>query len=736
MKKLIPIIIVLVFIAGKSSILAKNEEEIKIDGKALVGASVVNQDRESSKFFEYRAVPEGFSFSLFDISAEKAGLYLNFSATRVRQDDERYNISLGRYGRFNVYFEWDKIPHRFSFEGKTLYLEPQPGVLSLSDQIQKNLQDTIGDSGRNLTQGMDILSGYLTGSHEIGLELIRRKGILGLDYDLSAPIQFNLKLQEEKKEGNRAIGAPLGFGNVMEVPEPVDHTTKQIEAKLSYSKEWINLNAGYSASIFENNIIRLQWDNPYRLTDQIQPFPLADLIGNGSATGQLSLPPSSSAQKLFLNGTFRILKSTRLNTSLSYGVFSQDEKLLPYTVNTGLEQFYSNALNPPRETAHAKAGIGSMNFTLNSRITKQVILNAGYKYYEFNNKTEELSIPGYSRLDQVWVAAPFILEPLGYTHSSLYGDLTISIIRNTSFKIGYYSKTVERTRGSEDNGKNTDDTFSISLNASPLSWAVFRGSYIMSKRDWSLEGKKDIYLLREPGSFNFRRYHEAERDRDGVNLFIMISPFGNFQLSATYLLAKDEYKKSEYGLLSNDFYSYSFDLSYAFNNHSLYGFYSREKYTGFQAARKTSLPPYDRISLNPLDDWTAGLTDTFNTFGGGINLNLNKDKLNLDLSYIYSEAEGASDLSTPSGGNPASALDFEKGMDSTTLHAAKARLIWKLSPHISLILGHWYEQYRLEDITRNDLQVDLLRKGFAFYLGALEPDYRYHVSFLQIYYSW
>jgi len=722
--------------AGQSSIFAEEKEEIKIKGKALTGATVINSDQESSKFFEYRDVPKGFSFNLFDISVEKASLYLNFRATRIQQNDERYDISLGKYGKFNVDFEWDKIPHRFSFDGKTVYVEPQSGTLSLSDQIQKNLQETIGDIGSNLAQGMDILSSYLTGAHDAGLNLIRKKGVLHLNYDVSAPIKFNLKLQEENKEGTRAIGAPLGFGNVIEVREPVDHNTKQIEAKLSYSKKWINLDAGYYASIFKNNIIHLQWDNPYRLIDQAQPFPLADLIGNGSATGQLSLPPSNTAQKFFVNGTFRILKATRLHTSLSYGVFSQDEQLLPYTVNTGLGQIFSSALNPPRNSANAKANIASMNFTLNSRFTKHVRLNAGYKYYNFNNKTQELTIPGYSRLDQVWVDSPLMLEPLGYTRSSLFGDLSISIIKNTSFKIGYQSKIIERKIGSEDNGKNTDSTFSISLNTNPLSWVAFRGSYNMSKRDWSLEGKKDLYLLREAGSFNFRRYHEAERERDGVNLFIMISPFNNLDLAATYMLAKDEYKKSEYGLKSNDFHSYSFDLNYVFSDHFLYGFYSREKYTGFQAERETSKPPYDSISLNPLDDWSAELADSINTIGGGINLNLKKDKLNLDLSYAYSEAEGTSDLSTPPGGNPSSVANFEKGIDSTTLHIAKAKLIWKLNPHISLILGHWYEQYSIEDITRNDLQVDMLREGFAFYLGALEPDYKYHVSFLQISYIW
>ncbi|MEW6455423.1 MAG: MtrB/PioB family decaheme-associated outer membrane protein [Acidobacteriota bacterium] len=749
MRKLLNLILIFGIIFGLSilpvSAEEKEKEEVKVKGRAVTGAEDIQTDAKSSKYYEYRDVPRGFYFNLFDLTVERGDRYLNFYANRIRQKDGKYGFSLGDYGKYNVDFEWDKIPHRFSFEGKTLYGELKPGVYTLSDQIQLDAQNAVGDGGLNalryIGKARTLISDFLTGAHDVGLGLIRNKGTLDLTYNPSVPLSINFNASREARKGTRPIGASFGFSHVVEVQEPIDYNTTNVDANLEYSKQWGTLRAGYYASTFENDIQTLIWDNPYRITDQSYHAPVGAYVwGNGSVRGQMALMPSNSAQKFYINSSFKLLKSTRLNGSISYGSFSQNEKLLPYTINTAIVHEYSGALNSPADTANAKANITSMDFTLISKIIKNVYLNAGYRYYNFDNQTHELHLPGYSRFDQVWEEVPVSVEPYKFVQSRYFGDLSFNLIKNTSFKVGYSFYSIERKLGEEDEGKSDEGTLKASIDSNLTDWLLLRVSYLSAKREWSLEGKKDLYLLRLPGSFNFRRYHEANRDREGINFLVGISPIKNLDFSASYMSGKDKYPKSDYGLKTDDFSLYSFDLSYSIGaNSAIYGFYSREEYKGYQGARQTANPPYDKISASTLNDWFATLKDTVDTFGGGLNTYLKKDKINFDLSYTYSKADGTSDLYSPpgrEGTGPDLAANFTKKIDTTTLQTIRARLLWKLRPRFSVALGYWYEQYDLEDITRNDWKVDMLATGYALYLGALEPAYKYHVAFLTFICSW
>jgi hypothetical protein len=148
------------------------------------------------------------------------------------------------------------------------------------------------------------------------------------------------------------------------------------------------------------------------------------------------------------------------------------------------------------------------------------------------------------------------------------------------------------------------------------------------------------------------------------------------------------------------------------------------------------LPPLDVISNDPLNDWTAILVDDTTTYGGGLDLAFMNDRLHLDLSYSHSKTDGKPLLTSPAGGNPDAAITFTEGLDSTEYTVAKAQLIYKFNDRLKMSIGQWYEEYTLDDIFRSDIAVDMVHEGYAFYLGASDPDYKYLVSFVQLIYSW
>jgi MtrB/PioB family decaheme-associated outer membrane protein len=746
MKRLLTLTLTMGMLFGAAVLQASAEDKTKdgwtIKGQAVAGAEGVGETVKSSKFFEYRDVPNSFIFKVFELSLEKGSRYVNLSATRIRQRDARYGASFGDYGKFKIDFVWDKTPHRFSSSARTLYVNAPPpaaapGVYSgsiyyysLSDLIQTNLE-----AQPTYVGAKTLLSNYLTGAHDIDLGLQRNKGALNFAFTPSVPLSFTVSASRETRKGNRAIGSSFGLNNAVETPEPIDYVTTDVNAKIEYAKDRGTIQVGYDISLFDNNFQAMIWDNPYRITDRT--YSGAYSSGDATSRGQMALWPSNNAQRFFASGAYKVFKHTKITGAFSYGIFNQNERLLPYTINTALANPIPdnpfNALQAPRATSKAKANITSFDLSLNSRLARSVYFNAGFRYYDFGNKMEALETPGFAVADQVFTIEAETIEPYSFKRTKAFADLSWNLMRGTSLKVGYAYSTMDRlvgpkVQGSEDN-KSHENSFKLSFDSAPLDWLLVRVSYLNARRKWSLDGTEVIYSP----VFNFKRYYEANRNRDAVTLLLGLSPIKNIDLQLSYMLGNDRYPTSSYGLKADDFRTASADLSYALStNISLYGFYTRELHKGDQASRQSGAI----VSTDTRDDWTAVLKDTVDTLGAGSNIVLVKDKLNLDLSYSFSRVNGTSKFFSPPGGTLGDAVNFTNGLDTTKIQTARCQFHWKFRPNFSIAFSYWYEQYDLNDITRNDYKADLVVLGNGMYLGALEPGYVYHVGSIKFIYSW
>ncbi len=755
MKRTLIVIFAIGLLAGLAVIPAlaqdKPKEETIVSARAVAGVENVGETNRSSKFYEYRDVPNGFFFRDFDLNVLKGDKYFTMNLSRILQRDARYTLSAGSFGKFKADFTYDMTPHRFSFEAETLYTQGTPptgpGVFAgrsfyygISDQIQASLEALAPSSPPTTAEysaARAALSGYLTGVHGIPLGLQRNKGTLNLEYTPSVPLTFSLDLSRETRKGTRAIGASYGLNNAVEMPEPIDFVTNDVKAKVELDKPWGMIRGGVDVSLFENNNGAMIWDNAYRLTDRT--YSGAYSTGLGTSKGQMALWPSNNAETIFFNGAVKVLKHTRINGAFSYAVFSQNAALLPYTINTALTASYADALSAPRATSEAKAHVASFDLSLNSRLFRtnafSGYLNAGYHSYDFANKTAPLDNPGFAVADQIWTAEENPIEPHSFLSARAYADLTFGLVENTTLKFGVARSWMDRQTGGEVEGagedKSHEDMFRASVDTNPTDWFLARISILTSKRKRDFDSTEILY---DP-AFNFKRYYDANRDRDAVNFLVGFTPVRNLDLELAYTRGKDVYPTTDYGLKDDTFKTYSADLTYALGKKgSVYGFYTHELHDANQASRQSGAT----FSTNTADDWTLLLQDKVDSFGGGYNAALIKDKLDFYLSYTFSNIKGTANFYSPPGGaNLGDAVNFtNNNLDSTKLQILRAQLMYKLSRHFSAAFTYWYEQYNLNDIVRNDYKVDVVVAGNGMYLGALEPGYQYHVGALKFIYTW
>ena len=709
------------------------KDQVVVKGSAVVGAQAVGETERSSKFTEYRDVPRGFIGPFLSLELTKGSRFFRFEGLNVAQADQRVAAELGEYGKFRLDIGYGQIPHRFSNFSATPYVEGPLGVFRLNDVIRSAAEALVPTgTSTNIAAARALVSTFLTSAGPIDLGLLRRKTSLDFAFTPSVPLRWEIAASTETRSGNRPFGASLGFSNAIELPEPIHYRTTNLDTGLEYHTARVTLRAGVAASIFDNSVQTLIWDNPYRITDST--YASAYSAGNGTAHGQMALNPSNDAVRFSLAGSLKPVAGTRLSAAVSYALFNQNERLLPFTINTaipGSDPNAVNALSPPRETAMAKAHVSSLDLTLSSRLAKRVHLSAGFRYYDFANKTEELSIPtGYTRLDQVWENVPIAVEPYSYARTRLFGDVSVDVLKNTTVAVGYTFAGIRRHEGIASTEKNqtNEGTLKFSLDSHPLDWLMVRATYLTSQRDWSLD---DTFVAYAP-TFNFKRYFEASRNRRALNALVGVSPVQGLDIDLSYGFGRDDYPHSDYGLLRDDFDIYSADISYAFNRHqSIYAYYAHEVYASDQAARQSGAA----FSVNPQDDWTADLRDAVNTFGAGQSFEILEDRVRFDLSGSYSKTSGTSVLDSPAGGTPDLAVNFNAPLDTTAWWTVQSSFTLKLTKSLRAMLTYWYEQYVLEDIVRNDVAVDYAAAG-AIFLGALEPGYKYHVGSLRLIYSW
>lgn len=192
------------------------------------------------------------------------------------------------------------------------------------------------------TPGVAVLPGGAGTGNEYDLKT-RRQGLgVGFSKVLSRQWQFDVKLDAEDKQGSRlwgigmtcpsavapgcrpGTGAETGTAILM-LPEPVDSTHSQAEARVTFAGEQLKMSAGYYGSFYQNHNGSLTAAIPGSLYNPAGTLlPLS--AGLGSIMGQpVALPPDNQAHQLDLTGAYTFSRLTQLNFKLGYSIASQHD---------------------------------------------------------------------------------------------------------------------------------------------------------------------------------------------------------------------------------------------------------------------------------------------------------------------------------------------------------------------------------------------------------------------------
>lgn len=741
-------------------------------GEIQIAVGQTDSDTLSSKFEEYRDLPNGLVIPWFRFQGLDKGFRWDFAGRDVRERDQQFRLDLSK-GWFSMEGDYNQIPHNFGNAGHTLLQNTREGVWEISDATQRAFQTTLEATNPRAQINYAFLNALvapgLAASNSVDLGLQRERGRVAFAVTPDGPFAVKVAYFRERRVGDRAAsGTAFGFGNVVELPEPLHYLTQDFGADLSYSGDWGVLVGGLHYNWFENRIETLAFDNPFRVTDATDASAYqapGSASVNGPARGLMALPPDNEAWTGTLGGTFLFPRRTRVSAHVSKARFTQDSPFIPYSTNsamvTPVRATDVGAL--PARSLDGKIDVTSFSVNATTRPVGNLTLVGRVRQYDLANETARLTFPGYARFDAAWSAVPRISVPYGYKTLGLDGIATYGLGRVT-LEAGFKHRGIERTfRETEDTSENG---LTLAADVRAAGWLLLRGTFEQGRRDYEhleIELSEEASFVTPGAPANLMavpppdenpafaalyaslcgqgpvcnlRYDQARKDISRYGATAQLTPTGELGLRLSWLRTEDDYDETRYGLTRAEYDTFSADADYTPNERfTAYGFFTHEKLANAQRGRQSGAT----VSTNPLDDWTSDVEDKVDTFGAGATIALVKGTWFLDLSGHHQKADGNNDLFSAPGGAPALGRTGVGGVadlplyDDTKMTRIAGELRYAFAKAWSAAVGGFLEDYEVADSNADGL---LNYVPGSFFLAANDADYRAKVGYVRFTYRW
>ena len=697
------------------------------------GGAYVSDD--SFKFGRYTGLNEEGLYGILDFDIKKRGPYDGEDTEYWRLQgenlglDSRYaEFEYGRQGDFKTYILYDQIP----FFGTETARTPFNGAGGTFLSLPSNWV-----AAQN-TRGMSQLIPSLK---QFDVEHDRKRVGIGFDKLLGSRWSIDSNYQYEKKEGTKTIAGVIGNtgGNPRAaiLPEPIDYNEHKFDVALNYTTKKQQFRLAYYLSLFGNDKQSLTWQNPYSAINGWDPA-----AGFPGGDGRLALPPDNEYHQVMATYGNNLSDVTRLVADFAYGLMTQDEPFLPYTVNPVLAASVVNPL--PRTSLDGEIRNLLLNLQLSSRPTSKFHWKGQLRYEDRDNKTPRNAynvIAGDSQRQDFSLDGGRIRFNEPYSREELKAALDggYQVARRTELSAGVEHRSIDRTFTEREEADENTLRLGLQTRMSSTVSALLR--YQRSDRDGSTYiGEEPFISSNTPeavaataGGFEnlpgLRKYYLADRVRDKLNLVLNYMPAERWNLGFGANYIKDDYEESEFGLTKSDIQQYTVDVAYmpTFKT-SIYGFASLEKFDSDQDGRAFRGGGAKLAQASdPGNNWFVKHRDDVDSIGVGFKHDVIKGKLNIGADYVYSKSTGEIDVT--SGPN----LDTEPLPDlETKLHTLTLFGDYTIKRDMILRLRYWYEKYDSKDWGLDNVAPNELANVIT--LGEESPNYDVHVIGLSLLY--
>jgi MtrB/PioB family decaheme-associated outer membrane protein len=657
-------------------------------GELELGVGAVSDD--AFKFGEYNGLNEEGAYLIGNARViyrgQEDARYYDLNAHDLGLDTRSLSLEGGRQGHYDVFLNYDELPHFISGSAQT----PFRGMGNASLGLPAGWVDS------GSTAGMSALAAGLRG---VDLETKRKRLGIGA-HVLQGPRwgphwEYKASLRREDRDGALRAGGAFFF-TAAQLIRPVDYETDEVDASIAYNSRKLQVQLAYYGSTFRNADESLTWDNPFTA------------LIDGADRGQLAAPPDNQFHQASASVGYQWSERTRATADVAFGRMTQDERFLPATLNAAL-----GPVSLPRSSLDGEVDTLTANLRLSSAVTEKLDLNASYSYNDRDNQTPQAAY--------TWVTTDSFLNgpvtglgtrtnlPYSYTRDTVKLGADYSLPKGSRLRAGYEYDAYKR------NFQEVNKTEEDSLWAK-LKWRIdykthLRFKYTHAERDVS--GYSVVPEIGPPENPLLRKYNMADRIRDLVGVNASLTPTRKISLGAGVDYINDDYENSDVGLVHGRELNLSADASLAVNEKTSVSLYiNRERIESLQKGSQT----YSTA------DWAAENDDTVTTAGLGVKYQAIEDKLDIGADYMHSRSRG--EIRVSGSEYP----DLETKRDTFKLYAT-----YRLKEDMSLHAAYWHERYDSDDWSLNGVVPDTV--GNVLSLGEDSHSYNVNALGLSVHYN-
>jgi MtrB/PioB family decaheme-associated outer membrane protein len=638
----------------------------------------------------------------FERNASDDSWLFKAGADNVGWRDQRFFADYDRPGLLSLTGLWNEIPQFYSVDTQTAYQSPSEGVLVLPDDVQRAIQN-----------GAAKLQAYVPIATQFDLRERRDIGTINLTATPARNWDITSSFVTTKHSGELPWGASFGFNNDVEVALPYDSRTNDF----TIGAEWTNarsmVRVAYDGSWFDDHSDTLVWDSPLRLDDAVS------LPGRG----RMAVWPSNSAQTVSVAGYYKLPRRSQVTGFLSFGDWSNNEPLQPFTINSALPQF-----SLPRSAADAGAHVLSLNLNAVSRPSTDWRLSARVRHYGFDNQMPATAIPTFINYDtSEKVSSTGGPELFGHSRTTIEADATWTGLPPVALGARYVH---------QDNGYDfrtfesaAENAIHLTADAVGSQWLTFRAHYEIADRSGS--GLDEASLVEIGEQAAMRHYDLANRERNRFTGEVDATPNEQWMFSLSAGFGKDNYDDSYFGLQEATFRNVTLAADFG-QEHGWGGggSYSYERYAGLQRSRSAS-PGAE--AADPNRDWTVDSTERVHYFSvylqpprfGATEARLSYDYAKSTGDYVYGIVPGGP-LPTPS---PLPDV-FNK------LQELHVDVRHRLTSHLAATFSYLYEPFDVFDFALDPSVINGIIQGNTMVLGYVYRPYTAHSAIFGIKYFW
>lgn len=614
-----------------------------------VGVGYVSED--APRFGRYTGLHDSGTYGLlnFDVNRleESTGTWLKFKGSNLGLESREMRVSHERQGDWAYFVDYNETP-RF---------EPYTVNTAVTGIGTPNL--------RIPTSAAAV---------EVPLQLKMKREALGFGYSkiLGNGFDVQVRVRNEEKDGARIFSRGTGTAAFEFAPEPINSTTRQLEAILGYTDKKLQVQGTYYGTSYNNHNASLN------ITGGAAALAAFNIIG---------LPPDTQSHQLSLGGGYSFTPTTRGTFKLAYARATQNDTFIAgVPVAPGISS--TGNLGGRVDTTQLQVGVSA-------RPMPKLSLIADLRYEDRDDKTP---IRMYTTAG-VSPTSTFNGENEPRSIRSTIGKLEASYRLPMEMRFTGGIDYVEKERNTSairvvSYREKTDETsYRVMLTRSMTETVTGSVAYIRSIRNGS-DFRTNVLNCGAVTCTNgattstalnlIAPLHLADRDRDKVRLSLNWTPVEDLSLQFMADQTRDDYSSrsvNEFGLRDGTSKNVSVDVSYSFSDEWQGNGWVSKNDTLANRATRTSL-------TNP---WASSLLNNGKSVGLGLR-GKPYAKLDVGADLSHSDIVDAYRQWAISGPAVASLPDVYTRQSTVKLFG-----VYKLDKSASIRLDYIYDRFSTND---------------------------------------